>query len=160
MNRLSRSPANSRRSSSLRRPVRLQKSSSSRNGGKPPRTVHIDVYCTGSDRDSVSSSMDSSTTSSEPSTREYQIGVQNAMEMASNSTNPTVYQSYGMKLKHRRASKEDLPRKYLIDKETSQSHHSNGSIRGELISLLSAFLRNIKSFFLQSRKVVLQCSGL
>lgn len=92
------------------------------------------MYCTGSDRDSVSSSMDdSSTTSSDPPTREYHPGVQNAMEMASNSTNPTVYQSYGMKLKHRRASKEDLPRKYLIDNELrGTSYHSNGSSRGEL----------------------------
>lgn len=138
LSRLSRSPANSRRSSSVhRRPV--QKSASSVRTGKQPRTVHIDVYCTGSDGESASSSMEDSSSSSssirsDPYLREYQDSVQNAMEMASNpSTNPTVYESFGMKLKHKRIEREKLPRKFFIDSGLRRTP-SNSSIpkRGDL----------------------------
>lgn len=134
LSRFSRSPANSRRSPSLNR-RRIQKSASSgRNGGKPPRTVHIDVYCTGSDGESVSSSMEDSSSSSGPSLREYHDSVQNEMEIASNpSTNPTVYESFGMKLKHKRAAREDLPRKFFIDTGLRRTpSNSNVPKRGDL----------------------------
>lgn len=77
---------------------------------------------------------DSSSSSSEPLTREYHPDVQNAMEMASNSTNPTVYESFAMKLKHKKVSREELPRKFLIDTglRRTPSNMRVASIGGEL----------------------------
>lgn len=106
------------------------------NSGKPPRTVHIDVYCTGSDGDSLSSSMeDENSSSSDPSAmRDYHPSVHNAMESASNSTNPTVYESFDMKLKHKRAAREELPRKFLIDNTPRRTpSYSNVPSRSKLV---------------------------
>lgn len=111
--------------------------------GKAPRTVHIDVYCTGSDGDSGSSSREdslSSSSSSDPSFGEYHpTSASNVIECASNSTHHTVYESQAMKLKHKRVEKEDLPRKYLIDKSTSRGNISSNShvpSRGVFISFI------------------------
>lgn len=103
--------------------------------GKQPRTVHIDVYCTGSDEDeeedSPSASAEESSSDSDPSMQHYHAGYQNAMEVASNnSTNPTVYENFAMKVKHKRASREELPRKFLIDTPIRTPSYSNLS-RGE-----------------------------
>ena len=100
---------------------RIQKSASSgRNnnnagGGKAPRTVHIDVYCTGSDEDSLSSMEDSSSEDDHLGSYKRSSQRHSGFDNASVSTNPTVYESFDMKLKHRRASREELPRKFIID---------------------------------------------
>ena len=84
---------------------------------KPPRTVHIDVYCTGSDVDSSSSS---DNTSSEAEDEEYvekeNNNDENLIDQTSNSTKQTVYETEEMKLHHRRAGRNDLPRRLRSQK--------------------------------------------
>ncbi|XP_055707643.1 uncharacterized protein LOC129804407 isoform X2 [Phlebotomus papatasi] len=77
--------------------------SSKRGGGakKPPRTVHIDVYCTASDGENSSTSSSSvSSANRDP-----------VEDVESNSTPQTVYESQQMKLMHKRAGKFDMPRR-------------------------------------------------
>uniref|UniRef100_A0A336LW40 CSON001751 protein n=1 Tax=Culicoides sonorensis TaxID=179676 RepID=A0A336LW40_CULSO len=66
---------------------------------KPPRTVHIDVYCTASDAEDESSHSPNKATS--PITIDNQ----------SNITPQTVFESNEMKLRQRQAMKGELPRK-------------------------------------------------
>lgn len=70
-----------------------------KDGKKPPRTVHIDVYCTGSDGEGDTSS-DSSM-------------YDNRIEDESVSTPQTVFESQEMRLQHTRVrpSRSDLPRR-------------------------------------------------
>ncbi|XP_055379851.1 dual specificity protein kinase splA [Condylostylus longicornis] len=77
-------------------------SSSKSDTKKPPRTVHIDVYCTGSDEEEDEDDLDLSISSDE-----------NKHDMESNSTPQTVLDTEQMLLKHQRAGKTDLPRKFL-----------------------------------------------
>lgn len=75
---------------------------------KPSRTVHIDVYCTGSDLEDSSSSSSSSDSIDEP----------NIVELESNSTPQTVYDSNQLKLHHTRvAGSEDLPRRMIASNQ-------------------------------------------
>lgn len=70
------------------------------NHKKSPRTVHIDVYCTGSDAEDSSAEDDSEASY-----------VHRIIEEESNSTPQTVYNSNQMKLNHRIADKNELPRR-------------------------------------------------
>lgn len=81
---------------------------------KPPRTVHIDVYCTGSDAEDSSAEDDS-----EESSYNHRI-----IDEESNSTLQTVYDTDQMKLHHRIAEKNELPRRLayqLYDKPRMSS---------------------------------------
>lgn len=80
--RLFRSPAKLRGKSPL-----LEKIEKEREEKKPPRTVHIDVYCTGSDEADES---DSLTSDEEPAPH-------------------TVYENNEVKVTHRRAGKNEIP---------------------------------------------------
>lgn len=76
---------------------------------KPPRTVHIDVYCTGSDADTNSSN------SSSPNIVD---DIANLMTQAQ-----TVMDADDMILKHRRVvSRGDLPRKLMKGKHALSRH--------------------------------------
>lgn len=84
------------------------------NHKKSPRTVHIDVYCTGSDAEDSSAEDDSEASS-------YNNRV---IDEESNSTPQTVYKSDQMKLHHRIADKNELPRRFanqLFDKSNTPS---------------------------------------
>lgn len=96
-------------------------------GKKPPRTVHIDVYCTGSD---ASSSSSSSSVQDSSSSSDFSADARNLRleKCPSHSTNPTVYESFGMKLKHKRAVGDELPRKYLIDAPQRTPPPSNANV--------------------------------
>lgn len=73
-------------------------------GKKPPRTVHIDVYCTGSDAEDDSSCASGS---GSPSISNDQLN-----EDESISTPQTVYDSNQMRLHHTRVdNRQDLPRR-------------------------------------------------
>lgn len=76
---------------------------------KPPRTVHIDVYCTGSDGEDDDDDDDSSQTSSE-----------NHNELESNSTPQTVLDTEQMLLRHQRAGKAELPRRFMTQQQKAQ----------------------------------------
>ncbi|XP_037044895.1 serine/arginine repetitive matrix protein 5 [Bradysia coprophila] len=94
----------------------LSPSSSTRgnNHKKSPRTVHIDVYCTGSDAEDSSAEDDS-----EASSYNHRF-----IEEESNSTPQTVYNSEQVKLQHRIADKNELPRRFasqLYEKAPSPS---------------------------------------
>lgn len=79
---------------------------SSKAGKKAPRTVHIDVYCTGSDAEEDSS--DASSSSSAPSISHDQ----RTKEDDSISTPQTVYDTNQFRLQHKRIdSHQDLPRR-------------------------------------------------
>lgn len=84
---------------------------------KPPRTVHIDVYCTGSDAEessSGSSQRDDSSTSSDDSSQSQSLSPKQHIfnDNESNSTPQTVFDSDEMKLHHTRvANKFELPRR-------------------------------------------------
>lgn len=80
---------------------------SSRDRKKPPRTVHIDVYCTGSDADT------NSTNSSSPNIVD---DIANLMTQAQ-----TVIDADDMILKHKRiVSRSDLPRKLMKEPKSTQ----------------------------------------
>lgn len=72
--------------------------SKSSDNSKKPRTVHIDVYCTGTEIDSDSSS---------------------SSENESNSTPQTVFESQKVRITHKRAEESQLP--FNIKKSTSQT---------------------------------------
>lgn len=83
---------------------------------KPSRTVHIDVYCTGSDaEDSCSSDTGSSSSNSSSSNS---IEEPNVAELESNSTPQTVYDSNQLKLHHTRINDtQDLPRRIVASNQ-------------------------------------------
>jgi hypothetical protein len=76
----------------------------SREKKKPPRTVHIDVYCTGSDVDTSNSSSNSSSP--------------NIVDDIANLMNQTtVVETDEMLLRHKKiSSKNELPRKLMKGK--------------------------------------------
>lgn len=79
---------------------------------KPSRTVHIDVYCTGSDAEDSCSSDTSSSSSSNS------IEEPNVAELESNSTPQTVYDSNQLKLHHTRVNDtQDLPRRIVASNQ-------------------------------------------
>lgn len=80
--------------------------SSSKEKKKPPRTVHIDVYCTGSEVDTSSSN------SSSPNIADDLANIMDRDELANLMAQMTVIERNDMVLKHRRVtSKGELPRK-------------------------------------------------
>jgi hypothetical protein len=82
----------------------LSPKSASKDRKKPPRTVHIDVYCTGSEVETSNSS-----NSSSPNIAE---------DLANLMSQMTVMESDDMLLKHRRVtSKAELPRKLAAGDE-------------------------------------------
>ncbi|XP_034110977.1 uncharacterized protein LOC117572339 [Drosophila albomicans] len=76
-------------------------------GEKKPRTVHIDVYCTGSeeDEDELQADADASSSDSEADSK------QHLYELDSNSTPQTVLDNEQMLLRHQRISSGALPRR-------------------------------------------------
>ncbi|XP_055324979.1 dentin sialophosphoprotein [Sitodiplosis mosellana] len=77
---------------------------------KPSRTVHIDVYCTGSDAEDSCSSDSSSSSNS--------IEEPNVVELESNSTPQTVYDSNQLKLHHTRVNDtQGLPRRIVASNQ-------------------------------------------
>ncbi|XP_055629648.1 serine-rich adhesin for platelets [Toxorhynchites rutilus septentrionalis] len=100
------SPSNTLQSSSHRSSVKDDK--------KKPRTVHIDVYCTGSDAESSCSDESSSlrsTSSSSSSGSRFDTSHLLEMKSTSNVTHPTIYESEEMKLRHKRAARHEIPRR-------------------------------------------------
>lgn len=101
---------------------------------KPSRTVHIDVYCTGSDAEDSSSSDNSSSNSNcsaDP------IDVPSFLELESNSTPQTVYDSNQMKLQHIRVNEaRDLPRRIVASKQQNYLNGSSsyGNLRDYMLS--------------------------
>ncbi|XP_050073933.1 uncharacterized protein LOC126561681 [Anopheles maculipalpis] len=111
---------------------------------KKPRTVHIDVYCTGSDAESGSEcgsccssnegakSLPSSGASSSSSHSSVSSGsrfdTSHMMELKAAASNPnidpahpTVYESEEMRVRHKRAGKHEVPRRLMqqtIDQNT------------------------------------------
>lgn len=95
------------RSSNLKGPLLQKKddstgdsTKSSDQGQKKPRTVHIDVYCTGTELESDSSSSDSSDS-----------------DEGTASTPQTVFESHKMRVTHKRANTAELPL-IMRDKKT------------------------------------------
>lgn len=72
-------------------------------GEKKPRTVHIDVYCTGSEEDEDDRQADADASSSSSSEHLYEVD--------SNSTPQTVLDNEQMLLRHQRISSTALPRR-------------------------------------------------
>ncbi|XP_055688943.1 uncharacterized protein LOC129793176 isoform X1 [Lutzomyia longipalpis] len=126
---LSRSPLN-RYSPSYTSPTSSKRGGSAK---KPPRTVHIDVYCTASDGDEGSSSSSSSVSSE---------NVDPVEDVESNSTPQTVYESQQMKLMHKRVGKFDLPRRLggnRLAESTGRGIKTNlGSLSKENVQQLSS----------------------
>ncbi|XP_062553018.1 uncharacterized protein LOC134218150 [Armigeres subalbatus] len=90
--------------------------SSVKDGKKKPRTVHIDVYCTGSDAESSSSSDDSSVrsaSSSSASGSRFDTSHLAELKAKPNPSHPTVFESEDMKLRHKRAAKHEVPRRMV-----------------------------------------------
>ncbi|XP_023177907.2 uncharacterized protein LOC111604184 [Drosophila hydei] len=74
-------------------------------GEKKPRTVHIDVYCTGSEEDEEHADAEASSSDSDSSND------QKLYELDSNSTPQTVLDNEQMLLRHQRISGAALPRR-------------------------------------------------
>lgn len=92
---------------------------------KPSRTVHIDVYCTGSDIEDDSSSCSDS------------IDGPNIVELESNSTPQTVYDSNQLKFQHTRVvDTQDLPRRIVASNQHDfvNNNESYGNLREYLLS--------------------------
>ncbi|XP_037913006.1 uncharacterized protein LOC119652767 [Hermetia illucens] len=82
---------------------------------KPPRTVHIDVYCTGSDaEDDDEDDVDDASSQSSSN---------NPNEIESNSTPQTVFDTEQMHLRHQRAGKNELPRRLMAQSQQQQQHY-------------------------------------
>lgn len=96
---------------------------------KLPRTVHIDVYCTGSDVEETSSECSDSSSSTSLKDRLH--------EDESNSTPQTVFDSNQMKLHHiRKANKEDLPRRIVVNNQQELNQYqkrASGNLRQYLL---------------------------
>ncbi|KAJ8877691.1 hypothetical protein PR048_022146 [Dryococelus australis] len=120
--RVTRSPAKLRGKSPVLLGRRSQGSQCSDHENKQkPRTVHIDVYCTGSEDADASSSSDSDT----------------AEEGDSLSSPQTVYESEKFKVVHTRAGKNQLPQSYVGQqnnkKEGSAPHRKSESFKCESV---------------------------
>ncbi|XP_055609686.1 uncharacterized protein LOC129756721 [Uranotaenia lowii] len=99
---------------------------------KKPRTVHIDVYCTGSDADSSSSSDESSVRtegSSSSSGSRFDTSHLQELKSTSNVTHPTIYESEEMKLRHRRATKHEVPRRVAQQTVDQSTLSTIGSLK-------------------------------
>lgn len=92
---------------------------------KPSRTVHIDVYCTGSDIEDEPSSCSSDSLDSP-----------NIVELESNSTPQTVYDSNQLNFQHKRiVDSQDLPRRIVATKQQNFLNNSSyGDLREYLLS--------------------------
>ncbi|XP_055537529.1 uncharacterized protein LOC129725558 isoform X2 [Wyeomyia smithii] len=107
--------------------------SSLKDSKKKPRTVHIDVYCTGSDAESSStdeSSIRSVSSSSSGSRFDTSHLEPIDTRTPSNATHPTIFESEEMKVHHKRAAKHDIPRRRLLQQTVDQSTLSTtGSLK-------------------------------
>ncbi|KAL9918230.1 uncharacterized protein ACN427_000657 isoform 1-T4 [Glossina fuscipes fuscipes] len=81
---------------------------------KKPRTVHIDVYCTGSEEDQADAESSSSDSEAEHSSKR--------LEVESNSTFQTVLENEQMRLRHQRVTdKQALPRRLAQQQKSEPS---------------------------------------
>lgn len=106
--------------------------SSVKEGRKKPRTVHIDVYCTGSDAESSSSSDESSggrSASSSSSGSRFDTSHQVELKSGTNVTHPTIYESEEMKVRHKRAGKHEVPRRVLQQTVDQSTLSTIGSLK-------------------------------
>uniref|UniRef100_A0AAG5DCC6 Uncharacterized protein n=1 Tax=Anopheles atroparvus TaxID=41427 RepID=A0AAG5DCC6_ANOAO len=108
---------------------------------KKPRTVHIDVYCTGSDAESFSSS--SCCSSSGDDEENSQGGISSScssgsrfdtshmMELKSNSkmAHPSIFESEEMKVRHKRAGKHEVPRRLMQQPIEQNTLSTIGSLK-------------------------------
>lgn len=105
---------------------------------KPSRTVHIDVYCTGSDVEDSSSIENSSSNNSNRSNSHSSdaLDAPHMIDLESNSTPQTVYDSNHMKLQHVRINKaKELPRRIIATKEPNYMNSSSyGNLRDYMLS--------------------------
>ncbi|XP_062710341.1 uncharacterized protein LOC134288706 [Aedes albopictus] len=115
--------------------IQSQRSSVKDSSKKKPRTVHIDVYCTGSDAESSSpSSSDESSvrsaSSSSASGSRFDTSHLAELKANSNLSHPTVFESEEMKLRHKRAGKHEVPRRMIQQTVVDQSTLSTvGSLK-------------------------------
>ncbi|XP_059612911.1 uncharacterized protein LOC132259341 [Phlebotomus argentipes] len=126
---VSRSPLN-RFSPSFTSPTSSKRGGSAK---KPPRTVHIDVYCTASDGEENSSASSSSRSSSHD----------HVEDVESNSTPQTVFESQQMRLMHKRAGKFEMPRRMGGNRPGLDSTGSR--MKSNLASLSRENLRQLSS---------------
>ncbi|XP_058834660.1 uncharacterized protein LOC131691920 [Topomyia yanbarensis] len=107
--------------------------SSVKDGKKKPRTVHIDVYCTGSDAESSSSSDESSVrsvSSSSPGSRfDTSYREPAVIKPTTDVTQPTIYESEEMKLRHKRATKHEVPRRLMQHTAEQSTLSTVGSLK-------------------------------
>lgn len=133
------------RSNNIASPGSIQSPPSSNNDKslpkKQPRTVHIDVYCTGSDAEessSESSQRDDSSTSSDHSSQSQSLSPQRPIfnDNESNSTPQTVFDSDEMKLHHTRvANKSELPRRIAAQTQRqATTQPTPGNLREYLLA--------------------------
>ncbi|XP_033155695.1 uncharacterized protein LOC117138003 [Drosophila mauritiana] len=81
-------------------------------GEKKPRTVHIDVYCTGSEGDEEEEADDERQADEEPSSSsDSELAGSKRYELDSNSTPQTVLDNEQMLLRHQRISGGAMPRR-------------------------------------------------
>ncbi|GAB0091711.1 hypothetical protein DMENIID0001_065760 [Sergentomyia squamirostris] len=109
--------------------------SSKRGAKKPPRTVHIDVYCTASDGEESSVASESSVSSKEEPVE----------DVESNSTPQTVFESEQMKLMLRRAGKFDMPRRLGGSSKGSGIESPKSGIKTSLPSLSRENLQQLSN---------------
>ncbi|XP_052861214.1 uncharacterized protein LOC128268219 [Anopheles cruzii] len=107
---------------------------------KKPRTVHIDVYCTGSDAESSSSCSDvdcKSLSSHSSCSSGSRFDTSHMMELKSSNAaaaqNPTdtqsIFESDEMKVRHKRAGKHDVPRRLMQQPIDQNTLSTIGSLR-------------------------------
>uniref|UniRef100_A0A182QFD5 protein kinase C n=1 Tax=Anopheles farauti TaxID=69004 RepID=A0A182QFD5_9DIPT len=135
--------------------IRSQQSNSVRDTSaakKKPRTVHIDVYCTGSDAESGSEcgsccsfhdeakSLPSSGTSSASSSHSsvssgsrfdtsHMMELKAATHPINDPTHPTVYESEEMRVRHKRAGKHEVPRRLMQQTNDQNTLSTIGSLK-------------------------------
>ncbi|XP_058459794.1 uncharacterized protein LOC131435673 [Malaya genurostris] len=127
---------------------------------KKPRTVHIDVYCTGSDAESSSSdesSVRSGSGSSSSSGSRFDTSHRTELKSSANVTHPTIYESEEMKLRHKRAAKHEVPRRLMQHNTVDQSTLSTvGSLkRAESHSRKPVKRSNTKEEIHESKQMLL-----
>ncbi|EDS35200.1 protein kinase C [Culex quinquefasciatus] len=109
-------------------------------GRKKPRTVHIDVYCTGSDAESSSSSdaessarsVSSSSSSGSRFDTSHFVELKSAAAaaaVANSASHPTVYESEECKVRHKRAGKHEVPRRLLQQTVDQSTLSTIGSLK-------------------------------
>ncbi|XP_037948959.1 serine-rich adhesin for platelets [Teleopsis dalmanni] len=102
-----------------------QHKSSSSEQQKKPRTVHIDVYCTGSEDEEQADAEASSSSSSEG-------GASKQYELESNSTPQTVLDTEQMLLRHQRITGGTLPRRITQQHQRHKQQQQKSDSQADL----------------------------